>query len=1061
MSTPVLKVALLVLGSGYCALVYQVAWLRLLRLIFGSSTPATAAVVAIFMAGIGFGSLVLGHRADRNPDPLGFYSQLELGISILAGLSPFAIIAARWAYVEAGGTAAMGPALGTVVRVLLAVAVLGLPTFLMGGTLPAVARAVERSEDKGRRLVGLLYGANTLGAVLGALATTFVSIELLGIKRTIWVAALVNLLVAMIARHMARSASPSATTESEPVRPTSAAAHRSDPRTASIFIPIAAALAGFCFFLMELVWYRMLAPILGGSSYTFGLILAVALAGIGIGGLAYGAGARGRRPSIIGFALTCSLEALLIIIPFSLGDKLAFVASVLRDLSAFGFLGLVLSWIAVTAVVVLPAALVAGYQFPLLVAILGSGGRDVGRQVGHTYAWNTLGAILGSLAGGFGLIPLLGAIGAWRLVVFVLVGLAVTSSILGASKTTKKSRIAVPVSIGLLAVVLAGSVGPTAFWRHSPIGAGRFQEVIRDRNELEDAIRFRNRVVRWEADGLESSVSLQARNGLSFYLNGKSDGHARHDAPTQVMSGIIGAVLNPESRRSLVIGLGTGSSAGWLAEMPGMKRVDVVELEPAILGVARACEPVNRSVLKNPKVNVIIGDAREVLVTSRDRYDLVLSEPSNPYRAGISSLFSTDFYAAVLDRLNENGIFIQWLQGYEIDAEVVQIALATLSSEFGSVETWAVHSSDLLLIASRDPLVHDIDRIRDVVEREPFRSALNWTWGVSGAEGLYTGYIASGQFAGAFDDTERRSINTDDRPVIEFGFARNLGRKGLFEIAHVRQLAEQRGEDRPEEIDGKIDWGLVSELLSARDVAFGVRPVLKMALEIDQRQRAEARIRYVDGDLKGACTLWETQSQAPSTPIDLVMIAECLAELGDDRVQDLAEELIAWDRSVEASAVISRWHARNGRYDDALEALLATYRAYKKTPWSHPSVIDRLFPLASEVARSSPEAARALFDEVEEPFSVRMSDIKRRALLYDISRLEGTTDLCSRAFSQYEPHVPWDQALLTHRWRCYELEESPLARAALRDLESFRSNQPLPLAWALGTPDPEAEIRPR
>ncbi len=200
----VTKISLLVFGSGFCALVYQMAWLRLLRLIFGSSTPATAAVLAIFMGGLGAGSLILGPRSDRQASPLGFYARLELGIAVSAAASPFLILLTRWLYIFAGGSQQLGLVTGSLLRILLATLVLGLPTFLMGGTLPAVTRAVERAEDPGRRLLGILYGANTLGAVLGALTTTFFSIEILGIRRSIWIASLINLLVVVLARRLAQ-----------------------------------------------------------------------------------------------------------------------------------------------------------------------------------------------------------------------------------------------------------------------------------------------------------------------------------------------------------------------------------------------------------------------------------------------------------------------------------------------------------------------------------------------------------------------------------------------------------------------------------------------------------------------------------------------------------------------------------------------------------------------------------------------------------------------------------------------------------------------------------------
>src|SRR5436305_11143653 len=691
MRSAVGRVALLLFGSGFCALVYQTAWLRLFRLIFGASTAASAAVLAIFMAGLGFGGLLLGKRADRHPSPLGLYAGLEAGIAISAGLSPLLLALVEWLYVAMGGSARLGLAGSSAVRLLLSLIVLGLPTFLMGGTLPAVARAVERRADFGRRVVGLLYAVNTLGAGLGALLTT-----------------------------------------------------------------------------------------------------------------------------------SCSLEALLIALPFALGDQIAVLAALLRPLAGAGFVALVGGVTAVGALVGLPPALVGGYQFPLLIALLGSGRRRVGREVGVTYAANTLGAILGSIAGGFGLIPLLTAQGVWRLVALLLLALAAVAILadLRAGRRAGSPRRAafLPVAAGIVGLLFCAATGPTAFWRHTPIGAGRLKTADWNgpndvRNKVED---MRQRIV-WQADGVESSVALDLADEYAFIVNGKSDGSALADAPTQVMSGLVGAILHPNPRRALVIGLGTGSTAGWLAKVPTMERVDVVELEPAITHVARVCARINQDVLANPKVHLYIGDGREFLLTTANDYDIIFSEPSNPYRAGVASLFSQDFYKAVIQRLRPGGIFLQWLQGYELDSQVVRTAYATLGSVFPAVESWQVHRADLLLMASREPVVHDLDRVRARVAQEPYRTALTRIWGVEGAEGFYTGFLATPSFAQAVRKAEGDALNTDDRPILEFGFARNLGRFGLFRLGDLYNLVKARHEDRPANMRGApLDWSRVGELRVAR-----------------------------------------------------------------------------------------------------------------------------------------------------------------------------------------------------------------------------------------------------
>ena len=1055
MRSAVGRVALLLFGSGFCALVYQTAWLRMFRLVFGASTAASAAVLAIFMAGLGFGGLLLGRRADRHPSPLGLYAGLEAGIAISAGLSPFLLALVEWLYVAMGGSARLGLAGSSVVRLLLSLVVLGLPTFLMGGTLPAVARAVAGRADFGRRVVGLLYAVNTLGAVLGALLTTFWLLEMVGIRKTLWIAALLNLLVVVAARSLARElpAEP-AEPAGDPAAAEPAAEEASQPPAPSPgwLPPVAAALVGFAFLLMELVWYRMLGPLLGGSSYTFGLILAVALLGIGLGGLIYGAGERRRRPTALSFAATCSLEALLIVFPFALGDRVAVLAALLHSLVGAGFPALVGGWVVVTVLVVLPPALVAGYQFPLLIALLGSGRRQVGREVGVTYAANTLGAILGSIAGGFGLIPLLTAQGAWRLVALLLLALAAVAVLTGLRAGLPRRAALVPVAAGVVGLLFCATTGPTAFWRHSPIGAGRLKAADwNGLNDVRNQIKDTRRSIVWQTDGVESSVALALGDEYAFIVNGKSDGSALADAPTQVMSGLVGAILHPNPRRALVIGLGTGSTAGWLAKVPTMERVDVVELEPAITHVARVCAKVNQDVLANPKVHLYIGDGREFLLTTANDYDIIFSEPSNPYRAGVASLFSQDFYKAVVQRLRPGGVFLQWLQAYELDAQVVRTAYATLGSVFPAVESWQVHHVDLLLMASREPVVHDLDRVRARVAQEPYRTALTRIWGVEGAEGFYTGFLATPSFAQAVRKAEGDALNTDDRPILEFGFARNLGRFGLFRLGDLYNLVKARHEDRPANMRGApLDWSRVGELRVARAAYWEeLFPDPEPQGDRAARLRIAARHAWTRHNFSQTCASWLAQDQPPATHADRLMLAECLAESRDPRAPQYAQSL-AGEQPIETGLTLATWLAVSGRAPEAGERMLAALAAYRNDPWVFRPLVRRSLQVAVRLARENPALAPRLYGAFSQPFAMNMFRIPRLVSRIQISRAIDAQRLCVDAISPLEPDTPWEEWFLTYRYQCYKAQHHPLAARAQRDLETFLEDAPPKLAEGLG-----------
>src|SRR5207302_739428 len=269
---------------------------------------------------------------------------------------------------------------------------------------------------------------NTLGAVSGALFGTFYLFENFGNHLTLWWATAVNFIVALAAFRFAKSIPESVVDEKLFDK------EDSGPAVSQLFVLVAAGLVGFAFFLMEIVWYRMLGPLLGGSTFSFGLILAVALLGIGLGGGTYALLDLKRTASLHLFALTCAAEALLIALPYALGDRIAMTAMLLRPLGTLGFYGHVLAWTALCSIVVFPAALVSGLQFPLLIALLGQGRKRVGSQTGAAYAWNTIGALIGSLAGGFGFIPMFSALGVWKLVVVILCAVAIVAACLVAGE---------------------------------------------------------------------------------------------------------------------------------------------------------------------------------------------------------------------------------------------------------------------------------------------------------------------------------------------------------------------------------------------------------------------------------------------------------------------------------------------------------------------------------------------------------------------------------------------------------------------------------------------------
>ncbi|MEM6455512.1 MAG: fused MFS/spermidine synthase [Acidobacteriota bacterium] len=1048
--SPTARVSLFLFGSGFCALAYQIVWLRLLRYIFGASTASTAAVLAIFMGGLGLGGILLGRRAERSASPLTMYGNLEIGISLLAAISPLLIVLVQRFYIALGGATELGIFGGTASRLVLAVVILGVPTTLMGGTLPAAARAVSRSADRGRRSTAWLYGMNTLGGVSGAMLTNFVFLEAIGIRKTILCAAALNLLVAIIARAEARKpeydlddapgeaaeAAPDATADAAPDEARSG-------RTYLGFTLAAAAIVGFAFLVMELVWYRMLAPVLGGSSYTFGLILAVALLGIGLGGLLYGRGAETRRPTYLALSITCMLEAFFLIVPFALGDRLAMLAILTRPVAAAGFDALVVSWLVITGIVVLPASMISGYQFPLLIALLGGGRKGVGRDVGIAYAWNTWGAIIGSLAGGFLLLPLFSAPTLWRLLTVMLV---ITGAIALVLDRSARRKAWLPAALGLVAIALTTAAGPTAFWRHQGIGAGRIdfdygnqQTIDRTRRDLRD------RLI-WESEGVEISVAVTATAGGDNYFtaNGKVDGSARGDAATQIMSGLLGAIVHPEPKEALVIGLGTGSTAGWLGLVPVIDRVDVVELEPSIIAMADKFHGVNGDVLNNPKVHNYAGDGREFVLASKKQYHVIFSEPSNPYRAGIASLFSKDFYGAIADRLTDDGIFLQWVQCYEVDAEVIRTVYATLRSVFPYVETWTTHTEDLMLMASMNPITYDLDQLRARTAQEPYRRALRHTWQVEDIEGLFTGYIGNQKLADTVAATlDEDSLSTDDLPRLEFGFARNVGKSSGFGLRTLLELSTELDATTPLRTTGApLDAARLRELGEVRFfTGTGTRLMQRDQLDAAATARRNARQLYIRSRIDSALAAWQEQDQTPGNIFDLRLVADGLANRGVAEATDALAALAAVE-PIDAAALRAIWHVKRSEDAAAAEALLEAFEGLRDYGWGDTFIIRAALRSTATLAQRNAALGRQLFDALATPFIDDQFRLPRREARYQLAQVLDFPGLCREVLAAYEPYTPWNREMLASRVACYGIHDDPTLARAQAEYTRFLEQEP-------------------
>ncbi len=1036
--------------SGMCGLIFQVSWFREFRLLFGASTASSSAVLAVFMGGLGIGNAVLGARADRAKNPLAFYAVLEIFVALTAAISPFLIDALHGSYISLGGQLSLGVGGATVLRLAISVIVLGMPTFLMGGTLPAAVRAVTSDQDRQRCGAATLYGVNTFGAVVGAFSSTFFALQFFGTRNTLWLACGLNALTASLAFIISRRPLVE-TFHGKSTQNVSALVGSGDrrnggaPLVSDSVIYAVSGIAGFSFFLMELVWYRMLGPILGGTTFTFGLILTVALVGIGLGAAAYPLIFFGRRRvSLHSLAFTCALEACCVSIPFALGDRLAILAAQLRGLNTWHFVGEVGGWSVIAAIVILPAALVSGVQFPLFIALLGQGDKEIGKQVGLTFGWNTVGAICGSLAGGFGLLPLLSAPGVWRGVALLLTLLGLC--VFGLARQNARWPITAFATLltTVMAVAMSAGTGPTAVWRHGSIGAGRGVSIkeIASANSLRAWQNEVRRSIVWEKDGVESSVAIQNKDALAFYVNGKSDGNSVKDAGTQIMLGLIGGALHPEPKRAFVVGLGTGETAGWLAEIPSIQQVDVVELEPAIQEMAHRCRAINHDVLSHPKVRMIFNDAREVLLTNSERYDLIVCEPSNPYRSGVANLFTQEFYRVGSEQLNAGGMFVQWIQAYETDERTMRTVFATFKSVFSHVEVWESMGDDLVLVGCNHEPTCSAIKLRSRLATEPFASALLHAWHTTDLEGFFSRYVGGRSLVEGFIEKGPSEINTDDRNGIEYAFARTVGISNSSVTEYLHRYSAAIGDQEHPVQDEAVDWETVALdrlwfIANGRSKLFSERGTSTVA-----PSQIAVLERFIAKDMSGMLSKWESSPHDKTCLSELAVIALNYAKLGSNKAEPLAEQLHR-HMPIEADMVRGILASKQNRLKESSEILATAFQQLRLDPWPLASIRESALDAAIAVSGAGTKNNSSnLLSALSEPFQVFVANESRRDCACFIA--SSHPEVAARFVETYEPHVPWSKRFLSFRKQVYLQSGHPLAGQADRDLREFLRNAAVP-----------------
>ena len=687
--------------SGFAALLYQTAWMRQFSVVFGTSELAVATVLSAYMAGLAVGAGIAGRYVNRITRPVLVYGILEAGVALSALAVPLLLALANLLYGGLlGGQPEPADASGlgqSLFYLVVAFIVLAIPTGCMGATLPMLTRYVVRSEDQIGPRVGWLYALNTVGAVGGTVTAGFLLLPALGLSGTVWVGVFINFLVFVIAAYIARTLVPLQATSdtaaeeqalaaAEPAASGALSTGRAAARPGrgipgTFWILPLMLISGANTFTYEVLWTRLLSHILGGSIVAFSTMLAAFLSGIAIGSALAARYARNAGTALSAFVATqfgiaitsiAIYESLHLLIPETAG---------LRGNASLAM------------IVLLPSTLFIGATFPFAVRILATGEADAAPASAKVYAWNTFGAIVGAAVAGFVLIPLLKYEGAIQMAVMINAALAVAASLL---IFQRRYRIAVASAVGLLAIVLIyRPVVPEEILRTSPMtdygqGEIRYYEVGRSAT-----------VLMLEEDGY---LNLRT-NGLP-----EASTNLRGAPPYQHNQHLLSTVpvlARPDTRDMLIIGFGGGVAVEGVP--PSVETVDVVELEPKVIDANRILsEEREIDPLQDPRVRVFINDARSAMRLTSKRYDAIVSQPSHPWTAGASHLYTHEFMQLAKERLNPGGVFLQWMNTQFVTESLLRSLCATILDVYEYVRVYQWTTEVLFFLGSDEPL--DIER---------------------------------------------------------------------------------------------------------------------------------------------------------------------------------------------------------------------------------------------------------------------------------------------------------------------------------------------------------------
>ena len=714
--------------SGIAGLIYEVAWARLMSLAFGSTTVANTLVITAFMLGLGLGGLYLGNYVDRKEFHHRIFSCLQLGI----GFSSFLLLfflpqLPRFSKAILNNIHLNQPGYSILIFIITFI-ILFIPTFFMGGTFPVMTKLYVRDEDKIKNGIGLLYGLNTLGGVIGALSAGFFLIRNLGLSLTQSIAIFINFAIGIF---MFRS-HPKISTENRDSKSVLQDFKQAGIEKLKRYLPIIAGLTGFASLACEIFWIRALSIFLTNSTYTFTIILIVFLSGIFIGSIIFAK--LSKKSNLINiFATVQILTGLYIITGCLFLNKLPGLLFGIQNILEIPFFRMFLPALILSVVVVFIPTIFMGISFPLVCSLYSQEIKHLGNKLGNVYFTNTLGSALGSLLAGIFFIDYLGVIRG-------LIAVGLINLVIGFFFTLYLKNRSLNIIIFVCAIIISfysiqnKFILPPSIY-HSPTRQDRvlYYKETRDGTII---------------------VSEDRLTGIrSCYVNNSAVIGTTYDAIKVVkMLGNLPFIFNPGAKDILVIGFGVGITTSSIARY-NIKKIDCVEICPGLREAAKYFTNFNNYIFKNPVMNFIPNDGRNFLLLSNKRYDIISCDPTHPI-LGSGNLYTKEYFMLCKDHLSENGVVCQYLPFHKLSPEEFRSLIKTFAIVFPHTSIWLGYSHGVLIGTNAPQTIkfESLKNLKDEMLNDPYLLAVS--------------YLLDTEAINNFS-TEAK-INTDNHPVIEF-----------------------------------------------------------------------------------------------------------------------------------------------------------------------------------------------------------------------------------------------------------------------------------------------------